>query len=162
MNCILYNDHAVSQKYHNNGTLELITSFIISIFSNVLTSIVIYFINRLINYHQYIEIIIKEIKNIYQYFIIILKLFKNIYYKYIILFIFEIWFGLFMIYYLFIFSTIFSKTIGSFLMNYVLSLINSVLYSIVLTFIISFLRRISVAFRIKKLYIISVYINEHF
>ena len=93
---------------------------------------------------------------------IILKLFKNIYYKYLILVIFEIWFGLFLIYYLFIFSTIFSKTIGSFLMNYALSLLDSFIYSIVLTSIISFLRRISVIFRIKKLYIISVYINEHF
>jgi hypothetical protein len=64
MNCLLYNDYAISQKYHKNGTLDFITSLIISLLSNIFTSILIYFINFLTNYPNFIEAIIKEIKKV--------------------------------------------------------------------------------------------------
>ena len=133
LNCILYNDYAISQKYHNNGILEFITSLIISLLSNILTSILFYFINFLTNYHLFIENIIKEIKNTEEYFHIISKLFKVIKLKISLLLIFETIFGLSIIYYLFIFCIIYSKSINSFLLNCLFSQINSIIYSLCLT-----------------------------
>ena len=161
MNSILYNDYAVSQKYHNNGSLDFITSLIISLFSNILTNLVILFLSYLVDYHGIIDIIIKEIKRIYIYFNIILKFFKLITIKYIVLFVIEILLGLFMVYYLFIFGVITSKSINSFLLNYLLSQIDSLVYSIVISFIISLIRKISLSYRNKRLYVISLYFINH-
>ena len=162
MNCILYNDYAISQKYHNEGTLEFITSLVISLFSNILTSVLIYFIKYLMNYHNYIKVIIRDIKSISNYLMIILRLFKIIKYKFYCLLFLEILLGLFMVYYLFIFGVINSKSINSFLVNYVLSMINSLIYSIVVTFIVSLFRKFSFVLKTKRLYIISLYLDEHF
>ena len=162
MNCILYNDYAVSQKYHNNGQLEFITSLIISIISNIFTSMIIYFINLLTNFPSYIENIIKEIKNPKEYFYIISKLFVLIEFKFCFIIVIEILFGLFMIYYLFIFNVINSNSINSFLLNYLYSQLDSIFYSFCLCLFISILRKISLIFKIKRLYIISNYFNEHF
>ena len=162
LNCILYNDYAISQKYHNNGILEFITSLIISLLSNILTSILFYFINFLTNYHLFIENIIKEIKNTEEYFHIISKLFKVIKLKVSVLLIFETIFELSIIYYLFIFCIIYSKSINSFLLNCLFSQINSIIYSLCLCLLISSLRKISLILRVKRLYIISKYFNEHF
>ena len=161
MNCLLYNDYAVSQKYHNNGTLEFITSLIISLLSNIFTSILIHFKNFLTNYPNFLEAIIKEIKNVYNYFNIIRKLFKVITFKFIFLFIFEALLGLFIIYYLSIFSIINSKSINSFLYNFGISQIDSLIYSICVAFIVSVLKRISFLCNYKRLYIISEYFNDH-
>ena len=37
MNALLYSDDVVSQKYHNNGSLDLITSLSLSIISNIVS-----------------------------------------------------------------------------------------------------------------------------
>ena len=161
MNSILYNDYAVSQKYHNNGTLNFVTSFIISLFSNILTNLVMIFLKYLVNFPEIIDAIIKEIKRINIYFNIIIKLFKLITIKYIILFVTEILLGLFMVYYLFIFGVVTSKSINSFLLNYLLSQVDSLVYSIVISFIISLVRKISLLYRNKRLYVISRYFNDH-
>ena len=160
MNCLLYNDYAISQKYHKNGTLDFITSLIISLLSNIFTSILIYFINFLTNYPNFIEAIIKEIKKEYHYFNIILKLFMVIKCKFFFLFCLEILLGLFIIYYLIVFSIINSKSINSFLYNFGLSQIDSLIYSICVSFIISILKRISLLFNNQRLYLISEYFND--
>ena len=162
MNCLLYNDYAVSQKYHCNGNLEFITSFIISLLSNIFSFILSYFINYLGNFSDIIDMIIREIKRTKEYLLVIIKLFRIMKIKYYFLLILEIILGLFMVYYLFVFSAINSKSINSFLLNYLYSQIESLIYSVCISIIISLLRRISLLFQLKRLYIISMYINEHF
>ena len=82
--------------------------------------------------------------------------------KFHILLILEIILGFFMVYYLFVFSTINAKSINSFLLNYLYSQIESLIFSACISIIISLFRRISLCFHLKRLYIISMYINEHF
>jgi hypothetical protein len=64
MNCLLFNDYALSQKYHCNGKLEFITSFIISSLSNILSFIILYCIKYLTSFPAFIEAIINQIHNI--------------------------------------------------------------------------------------------------
>ena len=161
MNCLLYNDYAVSQKYHCNGNLEFITSFIISLLSNIFSFIILYIIQYLTNYTGFIEIIIKEIKKVKEYFTILVKFMKVMKIKFYFLLILEVLLGLFMVYYLFIFSTINSKSINSFLLNYLYSQLESLFYSFCISIVVSILRRISLCCQWKRLYLISTYFNEH-
>lgn len=162
MNSLLFNDYAVSQKYHNNGALDAITSLLISILSNIFTSIISYILKKLTNYPFTVGVIIKEIKNPTNYLSVTSRVLLLIKSKILILLVLEIIFGLFMIYYIFIFCVIYSKTVVSFLFNYMLSQIEGLIYSICLSVLISLLRRISIVYKIKKFYITSMYINDHF
>ena len=138
MNCLLYNDYAVSQKYHCNGNLQFITSFIISLLSNIFSFIILFFVKFLTIFSD--VIIIKEIKSIKEYLIKLLKIMKI---QFFILLFLQIVFGLFMVYYLFVFSIINSKSINNFLLNYLYSQIESLLYSFCISIVISFIRKIS-------------------
>jgi hypothetical protein len=162
MNCILFNDYALSQKYHCNGKLEFITSFIISSLSNILSFIILYCIKYLTSFPAFIEAIINEIHNIDDYLHIIAKFFKILKSKIFLLFIVETILGLFVVFYISIFSAIYSNSINSFLLNYLYSQLKSLLYSFFLSIIIAFLRRISLLCHYKRLYIISFYFNENF
>ena len=142
--------------------MEFITSLVISFLSNIFTCILFYIIEYLVNFTYIIDSIIKEVKNVKDYLSILIKLFKIMNIKLMFLLILEIVFGLFMVHYIFIFSSINSKSINSFLLNYLLSQLESLIYSFGLSLIISILRKISLIFHIKRLYIISIYLNEHF
>ena len=161
MNCLLYNDYAISQKYHCNGNLEFVTSLIMSLLSNILSFILFYFIKYLTNFSDIIGVIIKEFKNIKQYLYIIIKLFRVMNVKFHILLILEIILGFFMVYYLFVFSTINAKSINSFLLNYLYSQLESLIYSFAISLLISIIRSISLCCHSKRMYIISTYFNEH-
>ena len=67
MNCILYNDYAISQKYHNNGSLDFITSLVSSLLSNIISSFILLFVNKLSNYTVYIDTITLNSNNINQF-----------------------------------------------------------------------------------------------
>lgn len=45
-NCFLYTDDVVSEKYHNNGSLEFFTCLSLSLASNIISSIITYFIKK--------------------------------------------------------------------------------------------------------------------
>ena len=44
-NTLLYSDEVVSHKYHNNGMLDFIVSLILSLLSNIISSLICYFLN---------------------------------------------------------------------------------------------------------------------
>ena len=44
INALLYSDEVVSNKYHNNGNLDLAISLVLSILSNIVASIITYFL----------------------------------------------------------------------------------------------------------------------
>ena len=83
MNCLLYNDYAVSQKYHCNGNLQFITYFTISSLSNIFSFIILFFVKYLTIFSD--VIIIKEIKNIKESISILIKLLKIMKIQFLIL-----------------------------------------------------------------------------
>lgn len=162
MNIILYNEDTISEKYHNDGKLYFITSLTISLLSNILNSIIIHFINYLTNYPELIELTINEVNRNHQYINMIKNIFKIINFKFIILLIFQLVMGIFMIYYISIFSVIYSNSVNSFLLNYIFSQIESLIYSFGITLLISLLRKISLKYSLKRIYMISQYLNKNF
>ena len=65
-NTLFYSDEIVSHKYHNNGNLDFIITFALSIISNILSAIFMNFIESTQMLEERIDLI-KEIKKEYKY-----------------------------------------------------------------------------------------------
>ena len=162
LNALLYSDDIVSQKYHNNGSLDFFTSLSLSLASNIISSIVIWAIKKITNYHEYLRALVNNIskekififlfKRIYRY----LK--RSIFFYFILDFIINI----LITYYLFIFCIIYKKSQTSLLSNYFLGVIENFIKSFSISLIVSILRIISLKWKNKMLYRTSVYLNDLF
>ena len=162
MNCFLYTDDIVSEKYHNNGQLSMITSFSLSFMSNIISSIIVYAISKLTNYYEIFEEIIKNVKNRKKYFENIIRFFKYIKVKLGFFYFFEISVIFLNTYYLFIFCAIYHKSQGSVMINYIIGGCTSLAISIGVTLIITILRTISIKYHYLMLFNVSKYLYDHF
>ena len=162
MNCFLYTDDVVSEKYHNNGQLSMITSFSLSLMSNIISSIIVFIISKLTNYCDIIEEIIKNVKYKRNYFENIIRLFKYIKIRLGIFYFLQLTSLLVMTYYLFVFCAVYDHSQGSIFINYLIGSLISLATSTGLTIIITFLRAISIKYRSVVLFNVSKYLYEHF
>ena len=161
LNCLLYTENYISEKY-KNGELKLMTSIFLSLMSNIITNIISYFFDMLINFSELLEIIINNAVQKQFYFLFISKFKKYVKLKLISLYVIEYMVYLFMFYYLTIFCIVYSKTQISFLINYIIGLIISLLISFFIALIATSLRYISLKLEIKSFYNTSKYILEKF
>ena len=161
-NALLYSDEIVSHKYHNNGRLDFIVSIVLSLLSNIITSIIIFYINISNVIEEKLELII-EIKN-RKYFYVknIIKFFKYIKLKFLIHIIIEIIIIPFVFYYLILFYIIYSKSTNSLIINYLTSIVEDIIISILISIIIVLNRKIGINCFNKYFYNTSKYINSHF
>ena len=160
-NALLYTDDVVSNKYHNNGELDIIVSLTLSILSNIITSIFCYYIKYTRGIEERISLILEMRYELYYY--------KNL--KQLILFL-EIKFLCFFIcqlivfwtciYYIVIFCIKYAKSQESLIVNYAYSFIESLITSFAIAFIILVTRKIGLACLNKELYNTSKYINSRF
>ena len=160
-NALLYSDDVVSQKYHNNGELDFIVSLLITLISNIITSIVC----RFINYSDGIEERLKEISDIRREYIYLFALNKFLKFLKIkmVLFIITIFIlvsGCF--YYIVIFCIIYSKSQVSLLTNYLLSLVEGLITSVIITILIVLTRKIGMSCSNNYIYNTSKFLNENF
>ena len=82
-NTLLYSDEVVSRKYHNNGKLDAFVTFVLSILSNIITSIVCYYINYSKGVDERWEMI-SEIKDEYYFILNVNTFFKYLKLKFIV------------------------------------------------------------------------------
>ena len=160
-NAFLYSDDVVSHKYHNNGELDLAVSFVISITSNIISSIICNFIE----YSKGIEERFDEISKIKREYIYLYALNKFLRYLKIKMFLFII-IQIILVggcfYYIVIFCIIYSKSQLSLLTNYFYSLLEGLITSLIVTFVIVVCRKIGIKFKCSYLYNTSKYLNEKF
>ena len=162
MNCLLYTDDVVSEKYHNDGNLSMFTSLSLSFISNIISSIIVFVISKLTNYVEIIEAIIDNVKDKQKYILNITRLFKYIKIRLGFFYFLQLGLTLIMTYYLFIFCTVYHQSQGSIMVNYIVGACTSLAISVGLTLIISILRAISIKYHYKQLFNISKYLYEHF
>ena len=162
MNCFLYTDDVVSEKYHNEGHLSMLTSLSLSFISNIIASIIVYIISKLTNYTEFLEIIISTVKNEKKYYDSIIRFMKYIRIRLGIFYFFQLSSILIMIYYLFIFCTVYHQSQTSITINYIIGALTSLSISFSLSIIITILRSISLNYQLKKIYNISRYIYDKF
>jgi len=162
MNCFLYTDDVVSEKYHNDGNLSLLTSLSLSFISNIISSIGVYIIAKLTNYTELLEIIISTVKKKKKYFDNIIRFMKYIKIRLGIFYFLQIIFILLMIYYLFVFCAVYHQSQISITINYIVGALTSLAISTALSIIISILRVISLNCQLQRVYNISRYIYDRF
>ena len=162
INSLLFSDDIISQKYYNNGELRLFTTNLLSISSNIICNFILFLTGKLINYYDILDIIRREIKTkkkFYSIFIRILFLIELlIVFFYFVLFLI----GLFCIYYLFIFCSIYKKIQKNLFINYIIGSLWSLAFTVGICLIVTIIRKISIQKKIKRLYIISKFINDKF
>ena len=162
MNALLYSDDVVSQKYHNNGSLDLITSLSLSIISNIVSSIAIWIVKKLTNYNEYLLTLINDVQKENYFIFVFKKIYKCTKIKILSYFILNFIASIAMSYYLFIFCYIYQKSQVSLLTNYFLGVGESLIVSFGTAIIICFLRFISLKYKLKNIYRTSVYLNSIF
>ena len=160
-NTLFYSDNVVSHKFHNNGRLDFVITLLISITSNIITSIIIYFLNYSKWMEEKLEMI-SEIKNEYKYLFFINRFFKIIKFKLICLLIYELIIIIICFYYITIFCSIYSRTQISLLFNYIASLLEGFLKTIIVTIIVAITRKIGISFLNIYSYNTSKYIFSNF
>ena len=160
INSLLFTDDVISQKYYNSGELLLITSNMLSISSNIISYIILLFAEKLIDQNLIFEKINKEIKNKYKYYKIFLKISWFLKLKILIFYFILFFIGLFCTYYLFIFCSIYKNIQKNLTINYIIGTLWSFGFSIFICIFVTITRKISIKKRIKKLYLISQFIND--
>ena len=161
MNCFLYNDDVVSEKYHNNGELTMFTSISLSFISNIVSSLIVFIISKLTNYTELIESIIREIKNKQKYISNYVRFFKYIKLRLGLFYFLQLITLLVMTYYLFIFCTVYHQSQGSIMVNYIIGACISLAISTGFSIIITSLRAISIKYKCHQLFNISKYLYDH-
>ena len=161
MNAILYTDDVVSQKYHNNGELDFFTTLFLSLASNIASSIIMFFINSLISYREYLSLFFKEInyKNSHSYMVTFKKINRIMKIKVFFFYLSSLILSAFSMIYILIFCQIYKKSQKSLLINYVLGIVESFAYSVGIPIIICILRYISIKYKLKNIYRTSVYLD---
>ena len=162
MNALLYSDDVVSQKYHNNGNLDFVTSLSLSLASNIITSIAVWIISKLTDYHELLQAMVKDIYNERSFIYLFNKVYRCIKIRIFFYFLLNLIVIVIITYYLFIFCEIYKKSQISLLLNYFLGIGESLLKSFGVSFVVCVLRFIALKCKSKRLYRVSVYLNELF
>ena len=128
-NCFLYSDDVVSEKYHNDGNLSMLTSFSLSLISNIISSFVVFIISSLTEYSEFLEIILTYVKYKEKYVYNIFRFVKNVRIKLSIFYALEIILIILMTYYLFIFCAVYHYSQSSIMINYIVGGVTSLAFS---------------------------------
>jgi hypothetical protein len=141
--------------------LDFIVIFILSIISNIITSIIIYFLGCSHFLEERFERT-KEIRNEYKYIYAFNKFFKYLKIKTFCFILIALTIIICSFYYIIIFSIVYSKSQKSLIINFILSLIERYAESIFVIFSVSVTRKFAISFKNVYLYNISQYIKSHF
>ena len=155
-NAFLYTVDVVSNKFHNNGKLDLFVIFSVSIISNIITSIIC----KLINFSDKIEERLKEIMKIkreFNYLCAVDKFIRILKIRVILFSIIAIIVIFFSFYYIIIFSIVYINSQISLIINYLISLFESLIASIIISIIIAITRKIGIIYLNNYLYNTSKY-----
>ena len=160
-NTLLYSDEVISDNYHNNGELDFLVSIVLSLLSNVITAIILYYIKFSNGINERIELIL-EIKNKKHYIRNLILYEKFLKLKFLCFFIGEIAIVSCSFYYIVIFCIVYNSSKVNIIINYMMSLLEGFLTSVVISIVILITRKIGLYYKNKYLYNASIYINNNF
>ena len=160
MNSLLYTDDIVSEKYHNNGKLNFLTTIFLSLTSNFISWIIGCFSRQFFIYNESLLLLIKDVKRKSDFILTFMKLYLVIKIKSFCYFFLSFIFIITMTYYIVIFCAIYQESQNSLLINYFLSFIESIITSICITIVICVLRIIGLNYQNKYFYRTSVFLDQ--
>jgi len=159
-NCFLCNDDIVSQKYHNNGNIQFITSLVVSCIANIISSFVSFIVGKLVDYEDIFENILKEILEKEKYYITFHKFKKYVAIKLTLYFFIQTIINACMFYYLVIFCTVYQRTQVNIVFNYFIGVCQSILLSLGIALLSALMRLFSLKYRWPYVYYISKHLFE--
>lgn len=162
LNCFLYSDDVVSEKYHNDGNLTMLTSFSLSLVSNIISSFIVFIISFLTEYSELLEAILTYVKYKDKFEYNIIRLVKIIRIKLAIFYTLEIISIIAMTYYLFVFCAVYRYSQSSIMINYIIGAVTSLAYSAGLTLVIALLRIYSINNHSNRLFNTSKFLYDKF
>ena len=160
-NTLLYSDEVISDNYHNNGKLDYFVTIVLSLLSNIITSIIIYYIKFSKGVDERIELI-KELKLKNHYVRNVKKYTKHLKLKFILFFIGEAFIVSGCFYYIVIFCIVYEMSKVNIIINYLMSLFEGIITAVSVSFIVIFTRKIGLVYKNKYLYNTSKFINNKF
>ena len=161
MNAMLYSDNIVSHKKHNNGNIDSIIVILLSGFANILSSIIGYYLNKLVGFEEIFDQI-KEIRKEDEFLRIVKIIVREMKIRVVLFFLCEIIIILFCTYYMFIFFTIYHKSQMSLLKSYLTSILENWLINLLVVVFIVIFRKIGIYYRNKYIYNTSKYLDNNF
>ena len=162
INCLLYTDDVVSEKYHNEGSLEMFTSLSLSFFANIISSIITYILKQLGEYTDLLEIMTKDITQKKYYYMNVIKFRKYMKLRFILFYLLQFSLLFLMTYYITIFCIVFNKSQVSIMINFIYGILESLGISFGISLVIAFLRYLSLKNKFIQLYRTSQYLNDKF
>ena len=160
-NTLLFSDEAVSNKYHNNGKLDLIVTLTLSLASNIITSIICWYLNFSKGVEEQLEQIM-EIKREFNYLCSLNNFIKILKIKVLLYLFIQILIAVLFFYYIAIFCIIYRNSQISLLINYLTSILDSLITSILVSIIIVITRKIGIVYLNNNFYNTSKFINNKF
>ena len=161
LNAFLYTDELVSNKYHNNGKLDFIVLLTITLLSNLFNSIICNYLNFSKGVEERLEQII-EIKKEFNYLYAFNKFIKILKIKVMLYFLIEALIICFSFYYIIIFCILYNNSQISLLINYLMSILESLILSTFICIVIAVTRKVGINYLNKNIYNTSKYINNSF
>ena len=160
INALLYTDDIVSEKYHNNGQLNLLTTLFLALTSNIASCIIMYFIKKLVSYENYLSAMVNEVNYKLEYIYTFKKLYLVLKIKVFFFFILNFIISIFVTIYLIIFCYIYKKSQGSLITNYLIGFAESLAYSVGGSLIICIFRFIGIKRKLISIYRTSIWLDE--
>ena len=162
MNCFLYTDDVISEKYHNDGSLEMFTSLSLSFCSNIISSIITYILKKFGEYSDLLELMIRDIHLKNYFYMNIIKFRKYLKLRLSLFYIIQYLLLLLITYYVTIFCIVYNKSQVSIMINYIYGILESLAISFGISLIITILRYLSLKNKWIKIYRTSQYLNDKF
>ena len=159
-NSMLYTDDVVSEKYHNNGKLNILTTIFLSLTSNFISWLIASLGKNFFIFNEVLILLIRDTKRKYDYILTFKKLYIVIKIKTICYYILSFIFIFIMTYYLVLFCTIYKESQNSLLINYAMGIVESLITSVCFTLAICMFRLIGLKYKNKDFYRTSVFLDQ--
>ena len=160
MNALLFSDDVISERYHNQGELNPLTTYALSFLSNLLGCLISYIAVKLTSFTTLLELLAIEHIKEKDYIQKLKEIMYTIKVKITLFFIYEISMMIVYLYFLSIFCSVYKASQWNWFTNGIMSNLLSFLYTVILSVTISVCRFIGIYCHSESIYNISLYLNH--
>ena len=161
MNDLLFSDDIISERYDNKGSLNPLTTYTLTILSNILGSIISYIAVKLTTFVPFLELLAREKMKEQDYVEQLKIMLKIIKCRLIVYFIYEFVMMSTYLYFLSAFCSVYKASQWNWFTNGITSNFISFLFTLGLTFLITIFRFCGLYFNSEKMYNIFIYLNDN-
>lgn len=161
MNALLFSDDIIAERYDNNGSLNPLTTYTLTILSNILGSIITMIAVKLTSFSGSLELLAREHMKEKEYIEHLKIMIKIIKVKLILFFIYEFVMMSVYLYFLCAFCAVYKASQWNWFTNGITSNVISLLTSLGIALVISILRFLGISCNSERLYNMSLYLNSN-